>query len=91
MAKRLGVTTTTLRNWDPSGKLPAKRTISNQRYYTKNNYLKAINAKPQNSGNRCLMTLWITRLAQFILLIQIDLSELIWSGLNRCVKSLEQR
>lgn len=49
MAKRLNITTTTLRNWDRSGKLPAKRTISNQRYYTENDYLKAINVAPQDS------------------------------------------
>ena len=49
MAKRLGVTTTTLRNWDKSGKLPAKRTVSNQRFYTETDYLKAINAKPKDN------------------------------------------
>ncbi|MCM6799425.1 IS607 family transposase [Levilactobacillus brevis] len=48
MAKRLGITTTTLRNWDRSGKLPAKRTVSNQRYYTEEDYLKAINARSQD-------------------------------------------
>lgn len=48
MAKRLNITTT-LRNWDRSGKLPAKRIISNQRYYTENDYLKAINVAPQDS------------------------------------------
>ncbi|WP_333604233.1 IS607 family transposase, partial [Lactobacillus acetotolerans] len=49
MAKRLGVTTTTLRNWDKSGKLLAKRTVSNQRFYTETDYLKAINAKPKDN------------------------------------------
>jgi hypothetical protein len=32
-AKRIGVSTITLRRWDKSGKLPAKRTPSNHRYY----------------------------------------------------------
>jgi len=48
MAKRLGITIQTLRNWDKSGKLPAKRTVSNQRYYNEDDYLKAINAEPLN-------------------------------------------
>lgn len=47
MAERLGITTTTLRNWDKSGKLHAKRTVSNQRYYTEEDYLKATNTEPQ--------------------------------------------
>jgi putative resolvase len=33
-AKKLGVTVKTLQRWDTSGKLPAKRTPSNYRYYT---------------------------------------------------------
>ncbi|GAX39690.1 resolvase domain protein [Tolypothrix sp. NIES-4075] len=33
-AKKLGVTVKTLQRWDTSGKLPAKRTVSNYRYYT---------------------------------------------------------
>jgi len=33
-AKKLGVTVKTLQRWDGSGKLPAKRTVSNYRYYT---------------------------------------------------------
>jgi putative resolvase len=32
-AKKLGVTVKTLQRWDASGKLPAKRTVSNYRYY----------------------------------------------------------
>ncbi|MGB3205171.1 MAG: IS607 family transposase [Crinalium sp.] len=34
LAKKLGVTVKTLQRWDTSGKLPAKRTPSNYRYYT---------------------------------------------------------
>jgi predicted site-specific integrase-resolvase len=33
-AKRLGVSVKTLHRWDESGKLQAKRTLSNHRYYT---------------------------------------------------------
>lgn len=33
-AKRLGVSVKTLHRWDESGKLSAKRTLSNHRYYT---------------------------------------------------------
>ncbi|MCK5877349.1 MAG: MerR family transcriptional regulator [Candidatus Marithrix sp.] len=32
-AKKIGVSTNTLRIWDNSGKLIAKRTLSNHRYY----------------------------------------------------------
>lgn len=33
-AKKLGVSVRTLQRWDKTGKLPAKRTVSNYRYYT---------------------------------------------------------
>jgi putative resolvase len=33
-AKKLGITVKTLQRWDTSGKLPAKRTVSNYRFYT---------------------------------------------------------
>ena len=32
-AKKIGVSTNTLRSWDPSGPLVAQRTLSNHRYY----------------------------------------------------------
>lgn len=54
MAKRLGITTTTLRNWDKTGKLPAKRTVANQRYYTEEDYLKALNAEPKNTRHNVI-------------------------------------
>ena len=34
LAEILGVTVKTLQRWDKSGKLPAKRTVTNYRYYT---------------------------------------------------------
>ena len=41
-AKRVGRTTTTLRRWDESGVLPAKRTAGNQRYYDESDLRKAL-------------------------------------------------
>jgi len=40
-AKQLGVSVETLRRWDRSGKLPAKRTVSNHRYYTEDDLMVA--------------------------------------------------
>lgn len=37
-AKRIGVSEQTLRNWDKSGKLVAKRTKGNHRFYTEDDY-----------------------------------------------------
>ena len=39
MAEKLGVSIKTLQRWDNAGKLPARRTPSNQRYYTEDQYL----------------------------------------------------
>ncbi len=52
-AKLVGVTTTTLRNWDRSGKLVPKRTLSNQRYYDEDDYNKVfgINSSKQDRKN----------------------------------------
>jgi len=41
LAKQLGVSVETLRRWDRSGKLPAKRTVSNHRYYTEDDLMVA--------------------------------------------------
>ena len=40
MAEKLGVSIKTLQRWDNTGKLPARRTPSNQRYYTEDQYLE---------------------------------------------------
>ena len=40
-AKKLGVSVETLRRWDRSGKLSAKRTVSNHRYYTEDDLMVA--------------------------------------------------
>lgn len=41
-AKRVGRTTTTIRRWDESGVLPAKRTAGGQRYYDESDLRKAL-------------------------------------------------
>ncbi|XP_078355364.1 uncharacterized protein Mb2910c-like [Oculina patagonica] len=48
-AKRLGVSVKTLQRWDDSGKLPAKRTPANHRYYTEDDLLvaKGLQAQPR--------------------------------------------
>ena len=38
-AEEIGVSVETLRRWDRTGKLPAKRTPSNHRYYTEDDLL----------------------------------------------------
>ena len=44
-AKKLGVTVKTLQRWDKSGKLKAKRTPSNHRYYTEDDLAVALGIK----------------------------------------------
>lgn len=45
-AQELGVTVETIRRWDRTGKLPAKRTLSNHRYYTEEDLAIAKGLKP---------------------------------------------
>lgn len=45
-AEELGVSVETLRRWDRTGKLPAKRTPSNHRYYTEEDLAVARGLKP---------------------------------------------
>ena len=45
-AKEIGVTVETLRRWDRTGKLKAKRTPSNHRYYTEDDLAQAKGLKP---------------------------------------------
>ena len=40
-AKRLGISVKTLHRWDESEKLKAKRTLSNHRYYTEDDFAVA--------------------------------------------------
>lgn len=48
MSQRLGVTVTTLQRWDRSGKLKAKRTPTNRRYYTEDQYQTIIHGNDHN-------------------------------------------
>ncbi len=45
-AEQIGVSVETLRRWDRTGKLKAKRTPSNHRYYTEEDLLQARGLKP---------------------------------------------
>lgn len=47
MAKLLNVSERTLQRWDKSGKLPAKRTPTNRRYYTEDQYLAFLGKSPK--------------------------------------------
>lgn len=48
-AKKLGVSSNTLRRWDATGKLKAKRTLSNHRYYDESDLRQLYGIK---EGNR---------------------------------------
>jgi len=50
-AEKLGVTTTTLRNWDRKGKLVPRRTPTNQRYYTSSDLVKALGGHVDSRKN----------------------------------------
>ena len=54
-AERIGVSTTTLRRWDNSGRLPARRTPSNQRFYDELDVRKAlgVESKAQKTVVSC--------------------------------------
>lgn len=45
-AEEIGVSVETLRRWDRTGRLPAKRTPSNHRYYTEEDLARAKGLKP---------------------------------------------
>ena len=47
-SNRIGVSEQTLRNWDNSGKLVAKRTKGNHRFYTEDDYNKYMGISSQN-------------------------------------------
>jgi len=46
-AKMVGRSVNTLRRWDREGRFPAKRTTTNQRYYTYDDYLRVLGREPQ--------------------------------------------
>lgn len=47
-AKKIGVSANTLRRWDASGKLIAKRTLSNHRYYDESDFRQLYGIKEEN-------------------------------------------
>ncbi|MCV3216702.1 IS607 family transposase [Plectonema radiosum NIES-515] len=54
-AKKLGVTVKTLQRWDTSGKLPAKRTVSNYRYYTDDDLRIAKGLQPLEAKKKVII------------------------------------
>ncbi|MEG3859625.1 IS607 family transposase [Microcoleus sp. herbarium12] len=54
-AKKLGVTVKTLQRWDISGKLPAKRTVSNYRYYTDDDLRRAQGLQPLETKKKIIV------------------------------------
>lgn len=48
MADKLNVSVRTLQRWDNRGKLKAKRTPTNRRYYTENQYLQFLGKQPDD-------------------------------------------
>lgn len=54
-AKKIGVSVKTLQRWDTSGKLPAKRTLSNHRYYTQDDLLIAQGITPTTPKRKTIV------------------------------------
>ncbi|MDB9541069.1 IS607 family transposase, partial [Anabaenopsis arnoldii] len=54
-AEKIGVSVKTLQRWDSFGKLPAKRTLSGHRFYTKDDLLIAQGLKPIESKRKVIV------------------------------------
>lgn len=54
MAEKLGVSVKTLQRWDNTGKLLARRTPSNQRYYTEDQYLGYMGFENEKSHRKMI-------------------------------------
>jgi putative resolvase len=54
-AKKLGVSVKTLQRWDSSGKLPAKRTVSNYRYYNDDDLRIAKGLQPLETNKKVVV------------------------------------
>lgn len=52
-AKKVGVTVKTLQRWDRTGKLPAKRTQTNRRYYTEDDLCKVLKTPKAKPATIC--------------------------------------
>lgn len=53
--KKIGVSVKTLQRWDKNGKLPAKRTLSGHRFYTKDDLLIAQGLKPLETERKVVV------------------------------------
>ncbi|WP_230966431.1 MerR family transcriptional regulator [Nostoc commune] len=60
-AKKLNITVKTLQRWDKCGKLPAKRTLSNYRYYTDEDLRIAKGLKPVEVKRKILVYCHLNR------------------------------
>ncbi len=54
-AKKIGKTPDTLRRWDRTGRLPAKRTASGQRYYTERDVYLALGLEPPEAKKKIVV------------------------------------
>jgi putative resolvase len=63
-AKKIGVSVKTLQRWDVSGRLPAKRTLSDHRYYTEDDLMVAKGLKPLKSEQKVVVYCRVSSNAQ---------------------------
>jgi putative resolvase len=63
-AARIGVTVHTLQRWDREGKLIAKRTVSNRRYYTEEDVAKALGTEPPVAHRKTIVYCRVSSPAQ---------------------------
>ncbi|MGI2909748.1 IS607 family transposase, partial [Tolypothrix sp. VBCCA 56010] len=63
-AKKIGVSVKTLQRWDVSGRLPAKRTLSDHRYYTEDDLLIAKGLKPLEANRKVVVYCRVSSNAQ---------------------------
>ena len=63
-AKRIGVSVKTIQKWDRLGILPAKRTITNRRYYTDDDLATALNLPRLRKDRRTIAYCRVSRQAQ---------------------------
>ncbi|MGI2907726.1 IS607 family transposase, partial [Tolypothrix sp. VBCCA 56010] len=63
-AKKIGVSVKTLQRWDVSGRLPAKRTLSDHRYYTEDDLLIAKGLNPLEANRKVVVYCRVSSNAQ---------------------------
>lgn len=64
LAKKLNVTVKTLQRWDKAGKLPARRNLTNYRYYTEDDLRVAQGLKPIESNKKVIIYCRVSSNAQ---------------------------